>query len=90
MRVELTIRGRVQGVYFRASMEAEGNRLGLRGWVKNREDGGVEACIEGPEAVVHELIAWAHHGPPAASVSHVEVRRMDQERPEPAGFRTAR
>lgn len=90
MRVEMTIRGLVQGVYFRASMEAEGNRLGLRGWVKNRDDGGVEACAEGPEATVHELVRWAHHGPPAASVSSVEVRNVGAERPEPAGFRTIR
>lgn len=90
MRVEMTIRGRVQGVYYRASMEAEGNRLGLRGWVRNREDGGVEACAEGPEATVHELIAWAHRGPPAAAVSEVEVRNAGAERPEPPGFRVVR
>ena len=71
-------------------METEGQRLGLRGWVKNRDDGGVEACAEGPRDALDELVRWAHHGPPAARVEHVDARFSDAERPEPAGFHVAR
>jgi acylphosphatase len=69
-----TVRGLVQGVYFRASTEREAKRLGLAGWVKNRSDGGVEICAEGEEESLRELIAWANKGPSAARVEKVDVR----------------
>jgi acylphosphatase len=68
-----TVRGRVQGVWFRASTQREAERLGLSGWVKNRSDGSVEICAEGEEEPLKELIAWAHKGPSAALVEKVEV-----------------
>jgi acylphosphatase len=73
-RVTCVVRGRVQGVYFRASTEREAKRLGLAGWVRNLESGEVELCAEGDEARLNELVAWAHRGPPAASVEAVESR----------------
>lgn len=69
----LRIRGRVQGVSYRASAQREAQRLGLSGWVRNRHDGSVEALVCGPADTVERFIAWAHVGPPAASVSAVEV-----------------
>jgi len=48
-RIHLVIRGRVQGVYYRASAVREAKRLGLTGWVKNRPDTGVELVAEGEE-----------------------------------------
>ncbi|KON82206.1 acylphosphatase [Azoarcus sp. PA01] len=80
----LTIRGRVQGVYYRASAQAEGIRLGLEGWVRNRRDGSVEALVAGPEATVEHFIAWARRGPPAAHVQEVIV--TPAEWPEPGAF----
>jgi acylphosphatase len=72
-QVHLVVRGRVQGVYFRASTEHEARRLGLRGWVKNRPDGSVEIAAEGSEEALNDLVQWAHRGPSAARVDHVDV-----------------
>jgi acylphosphatase len=71
VRVHLIIEGRVQGVWFRDSTCKEALSLGLSGWVKNRRDGGVEVVAEGSEDKIKSLVAWCHHGPPAASVSRV-------------------
>lgn len=67
------IRGRVQGVYFRADTRRLAEELGLVGWVRNRYDGSVEAVIQGERDRVDELLAWCHEGPPGAWVSGVEV-----------------
>jgi acylphosphatase len=73
-QVHLFVRGRVQGVFFRASSQREAKRLGLTGWVKNRPDGGVEILAEGEEDGLKELIGWANRGPSAARVERVDVR----------------
>lgn len=70
-RVRLIIKGRVQGVWFRDSTRRKAAELGVCGWTRNRRDGTVEVVAEGPEERVRELIAWAHHGPPAARVTEV-------------------
>ena len=72
--VHLKITGRVQGVYYRASMLQEAQKLGLTGWVMNRSDGAVEALAEGSKAKLDELIAWCHRGPDGARVSTVEAK----------------
>jgi acylphosphatase len=73
-QVQLFVRGRVQGVFFRASAQREARRLGITGWVKNRPDGAVEILAEGEEEGLKELIAWSHRGPSAARVERVDVR----------------
>jgi acylphosphatase len=73
-RIHLVVRGRVQGVYFRAATQREARRLGLTGWVRNRPDGSVEMLAEGDEDSVKELASWANHGPSAARVEHVDIR----------------
>jgi acylphosphatase len=70
------VSGRVQGVSFRASTVAEARRLGgeLRGYVRNLEDGRVEAVLSGPQSEVLALVAWCRQGPPHAQVTRLEVR----------------
>jgi len=73
-QVHLIVRGRVQGVFFRAATQREARRLGLTGWVKNRNDGGVEVCAEGDESSLRQLCMWAERGPTAARVDDVQTR----------------
>jgi acylphosphatase len=74
LRAELTITGRVQGVFYRASAQQEAQRLGLVGEAGNLPDGRVEVTAEGPREAVEELIAWCRRGPPAAQVASVDVK----------------
>ena len=69
----LQIRGRVQGVGFRYSMQREATRLGVNGWVRNRRDGSVEALAQGREEAVAALTAWARRGPPGACVDELRI-----------------
>lgn len=69
----LMIIGRVQGVGFRQSMQRKAGALGVRGWVRNRVDGTVEAIVQGEPDAVAEMMAWARHGPRTADVLRVEV-----------------
>lgn len=79
-RIRAVIKGRVQGVFFRAYTQEEAQRLGLVGWVRNRSDGDVETVAEGEEEQVEQLISWLHQGPPAARVSGVEISSEEPQR----------
>jgi acylphosphatase len=67
----LKIRGRVQGVGYRAFVRDQATQLGLRGWARNRRDGSVEVLVNGERAVVDELIDWLRRGPPGARVAEL-------------------
>jgi acylphosphatase len=73
VRARCVFRGRVQGVFFRANCEADADRRGLRGWVRNLEDGTVEAVLEGPRGAVEAAIRWNRESQPHARVAGVEV-----------------
>ena len=75
-RIRAIVSGRVQGVSYRASTCTEARRLGLVGWVKNRDDGSVELEAEGPDDMVAALLQWCHQGPPAAIVARGAVEDM--------------
>lgn len=75
----LAIHGKVQGVWYRASAQAEATRLGLRGWVRNRHDGTVEALVIGPAPRIEDFIDWACRGPPKAQVTRIEISTADEE-----------
>lgn len=73
-RVHLLIRGRVQGVCYRACAQDEAAALGLTGWVRNLPDGRVEAVAEGPREVLERFVVWCGEGPSWARVDGVETR----------------
>ncbi len=75
------IKGRVQGVSFRSSMLDKAIEFRVRGWVRNNEDGSVEALIQGEEADVWKLLDWAGGGPPGAQVSGVVLKRLEPHQP---------
>ncbi len=72
-RVRVLVRGRVQGVFFRAEARARAESLGLSGSVRNLADGAVEAVFEGDPERVESLVAWCRRGPEGASVEDVQV-----------------
>ena len=75
-RVHVTIRGRVQGVFFRAGCAERARSAGLSGWVRNTPAGDVEAEFEGEDTAVEAMTAWCRRGPPAARVDEVEIAEM--------------
>jgi acylphosphatase len=68
---QVTIRGRVQGVGYRAWVEHQAIALDLEGWVRNRRDGSVEALFSGPADIVSEMVTLCRRGPPSARVDAV-------------------
>ena len=82
---QIRVTGRVQGVGYRDALRREALRLGVRGWVRNRRDGSVEALLQGEPDQLEALVAWARRGPPLAAVARVEeaAARGDAEA---AGF----
>lgn len=75
------VRGRVQGVFFRASTEREAQRLGLTGYAINLRDGAVEVLACGEMTAVEQLKDWLWQGPPAAEVSAVECQVVEETSP---------
>ena len=75
----------MQGVFFRDSVRRLAESRDIAGWVRNNDDGTVEAVFEGDPDAVSVLVDWAHRGPSGAQVSAVEVT---EEEPEGlSGFR---
>jgi acylphosphatase len=72
-RAHVIVEGRVQGVFFRHHTQEMAYQLGLKGWVKNRRDGRVEAVFEGEREKVDQIIRWCHQGPPEARVTRVHI-----------------
>ncbi len=90
--VRATVRGKVQGVFFRQTTVERARDLGVLGWVRNEADGSVVVHAEGAAAAVDELLGFLGEGPPAAEVEAVEAEAKKVEgheqfavRGEPAG-----
>lgn len=77
---EVTVRGGVQGVFFRDSCRRQAERLGVTGWVRNEPDGTVRGHFEGEPDAVERLVDWCREGPRHAHVEAVAVSAA-----EPAG-----
>lgn len=82
--VDVTVTGRVQGVFFRAACAEQAERLGVEGWVENRPDGTVAGHFEGSSEAVDALLDWCRTGPPRAQVT--DVRTEDSQGQGPHGF----
>ncbi len=79
----LVARGRVQGVGYRKYIEYKAGQQGIKGWVRNRLDGSVEALVQGSVAAVTEIIECAKRGPRTAEVTTVEISNAEHA---PDGF----
>ncbi|MCB2225945.1 MAG: acylphosphatase [Desulfarculaceae bacterium] len=89
VRAVALIKGRVQGVWFRASTKREADLLGLSGYVRNLPLRKVEAVFQGPRPKVEQALAWCHQGPSGAEVREVDVSWYDSD-PELRGFEIRR
>lgn len=78
-RVRATIRGRVQGVFFRESTVREAVALGLCGSATNLPDGRVEVIAQGPDDDIRVLVDWLHRGPPMARVESVRCENIEPD-----------
>lgn len=72
-RRHVIVSGRVHGVFFRDTTRREAERLGVDGWVRNRDDGTVEAVFEGPLAAIEAMLDFCRRGPERADVDRIEV-----------------
>jgi len=79
VQAHVWISGVVQGVSFRYYTAVQADSWGLSGWVRNLDDGRVEAVFYGGEGAVQAMLGWCQHGPPSAQVSDVEVRTEQPE-----------
>ncbi len=86
--LRVVIRGRVQGVWFRAWTVEQARSRDLSGWVRNRLDGAVEALFAGPAARVEEMVEACWDGPPSAHVQSVDTAPAPP--PDEPGFATRR
>lgn len=85
VQVHIRVRGRVQGVGYRANLQEQARLRGVHGWVRNCPDGTVEAVLQGDQDAVESVVEWAWRGPRSASVHDVE--RHSELLAEPvAGF----
>ena len=73
VRAHAVISGQVQGVFYRATTKETAENLGVRGWVKNRSDGNVEAIFEGEKKYVDLVLKWCSEGPLYAKVKRVDI-----------------
>ncbi len=73
IRACVVVTGYVQGVFFRESTKRHARSLNVTGWMRNRDDGAVEAVFEGEENDVQAIVEFCRHGPPRAKVTSTEV-----------------
>lgn len=77
--VHIIIKGKVQGVFYRATAKKTADELGLKGWVKNKDDGAVELLISGPQESINKMVTWCKAGPKGAAVSSVQATPVNEE-----------
>lgn len=75
VRRHLFIKGIVQGIGYRYFTKRQAVKLGVNGWVKNLDDGGVEAVFEGREEKVKQMINFCRHGQPLSRIDHINIKK---------------
>jgi len=88
VRAHVFVSGRVQGVFYRANTRDAATERGVDGWVRNLDDGRVEAVFEGDRDAVEAMVEWCHTGSPSADVTDVDAEYGDPE--GESGFRIRR
>ena len=76
-RVRLFVRGKVQGVFFRQALKVMAIKNNVTGWVRNLDDGRVEALLDGDIDGINIVVEWAHGGPANSRVDDIEIRNED-------------
>lgn len=77
--VQLLIKGKVQGVFYRASAKEVAKEIGITGWISNSENGDVEAIVSGTQTQLDAFITWCQHGPKRAEVSEVVISKVEDQ-----------
>ena len=78
-RARLTLKGKVQGVFFRDFAKQNANKMGLVGYAKNLKDGGLEIVAQGEEKKLEEFIKLCRRGPIFAKVESIGIKHEDVE-----------
>ncbi len=78
--LRVLVRGKVQGVGFRMSTVRQAHSLGVTGWVRNLDDGSVEALIQGPHDRIDQMLSWLRVGPRTARVDDLESHEVQEGR----------
>ncbi|MFC1728333.1 acylphosphatase [Nanoarchaeota archaeon] len=79
MALRIIITGNVQGVFFRTFIRSRANELGLRGLVRNLEDGTVEVIVQGQKEALDELLKKCKKGPLIARVDKIETKKVEDQ-----------
>lgn len=79
MTWKIVVKGKVQGVFFRACTKDKARELGLAGWVRNHRDGSVRIKVQGEEQAFESFREWVHQGPERAIVDQVEWEQVNEE-----------
>ena len=87
MRTRILIYGKVQGVFFRVYVQRKAQSLGIRGWVKNRNDGSVEIVADSSKDKIKKLIQWCkNEGSPSSNVQLLKTEEIKNYREKLSGF----
>ena len=76
-QIKVIIKGRVQGVFYRAETKNTADQLGIKGYVKNLSTGSVEAVFEGDRPTLTRMVEWCNKGPAAAKVENVLAEKLE-------------
>lgn len=75
--LDIKVKGKVQGVSFRATTKAVADQLGVKGFIKNEADGSVYIEAEGDTVLIESFLEWCQEGPDRARVEHVESNEVE-------------